>query len=432
MGKSLLFATFKQNFSTNVGQKFKVLVVGGGTGGASISNALGRKLGMKNVAVVEPQDLHYYQGTWTLIGAGLKKYEQCCKPAKNVLIDSTWIKDKVVKFEPEANSVKLGNGKTINYDVLIVAVGFKLSYEKIKGLPEAFNTEGVCSTYHSEYVKKTFSAMQTLQSGNAIFTMPDTIIKCPGAPQKIMYLTEEYFRKTGKRDKTQIYFCTPKNFMFGVKHYNPALEKICDNRQINRLYYHNLIEVDWKNRQAHFEIRDGEGNSIGRKVLEYSMLHIAPPCSAPEVLAENKLLIDKDGFLDVDQYTLQHKTFKNIFGLGDCANVPTSRTAAAAAVESGVLQKNIVDFLEKKSFSASFNGYASCPLITGSKTVIMPEFDYSMTPLETFWFDQSKESRLLYHLKADLFPTVYWKGVVTGKFHGPARTRKLFHPFGGR
>ena len=53
----------------------------------------------------------------------------------------------------------------------------------------------VCSNYHPTYVRKTFPALEAIQSGNAIFTFPNTPIKCAGAPQKIMYLGEEIFRK---------------------------------------------------------------------------------------------------------------------------------------------------------------------------------------------------------------------------------------------
>ncbi len=64
-------------------------------------------------------------------------------------------------------------------------------------------------------------------------------------------------------------------------------------------------------------------------VVPFSMLHVTPPMSAPDVLAANKKLVDASGFLDVDKHTLQHKQYKNIFGVGDCTNVPTSRTASA-------------------------------------------------------------------------------------------------------
>lgn len=81
----------------------------------------------------------------------------------------------------------------------MLALGIKLAFEKVKGLPEAFNTEGVCSNYSPETVTKTWDALQKFESGNAIFTYPNSPVKCPGAPQKIMYLADDYFRKVAPR-----------------------------------------------------------------------------------------------------------------------------------------------------------------------------------------------------------------------------------------
>ena len=71
----------------------------------------------------------------------------------------------------------------------------KLLDFQIKGLPEAFETPGVCSNYHPEYVKKTWPTAQSFKEGNAVFTFPATPIKCAGAPQKIMYITDYNFRQ---------------------------------------------------------------------------------------------------------------------------------------------------------------------------------------------------------------------------------------------
>jgi sulfide:quinone oxidoreductase len=62
-------------------------------------------------------------------------------------------------------------------------------------LPEALHTDGVCSNYSAHTVKDTWKCLQSFEGGNALFTLPITPIKCLGAPQKIMYLADDYFRK---------------------------------------------------------------------------------------------------------------------------------------------------------------------------------------------------------------------------------------------
>ena len=62
--------------------------------------------------------------------------------------------------------------------------------------------------------------------------------------------------------------------------------------------------------------------------------------------------------------------------------------------------------------SFKYNGYTSCPLVTGYNKLILAEFDFNGQPLETFPMDQGKESRLMYTLKQDLMPPLYWEGLV--------------------
>ena len=59
------------------------------------------------------------------------------------------------------------------------------------------------------------------------------------------------------------------------------------------------------------------------------MLHVSPPCTPPKVLKTAPALVDQAGFLDVNKHSLQHNNFPNIFGIGDCTNIPTAKTAAA-------------------------------------------------------------------------------------------------------
>ena len=59
------------------------------------------------------------------------------------------------------------------------------------------------------------------------------------------------------------------------------------------------------------------------------MLHVVPPMGAPTALKSCQALADAAGYLAVDKETLQHVKYPNVFGIGDCTNVPTSKTAAA-------------------------------------------------------------------------------------------------------
>uniref|UniRef100_A0A4W3K2V1 Sulfide:quinone oxidoreductase, mitochondrial n=1 Tax=Callorhinchus milii TaxID=7868 RepID=A0A4W3K2V1_CALMI len=403
---------------------YEVLVVGGGTGGVSMSARMRRKLGVGKVAIIEPSEKHYYQPMWTLVGAGAKPLSDSGRTTASIIPSGVkWIKSRVQEFDPEKDLVRTADGKEVSYKYLIVAVGLELHYDKIKGLPEGFGYPKVGSNYSVKYVEKTWKALQDFREGNAIFTFPNTPVKCAGAPQKIMYLTEDYLRKTGKRSKANIFYNTSLPVIFGVKKYAEALLEIVEDRDIEVNYRLNLTEVHADKCKAVFEKLDHPGEEVD---FEYEMLHITPPMGPWKVVGQSRLA-DANGWVDVDKDNLQHRKYPNVFGIGDCTNLPTSKTAAAVAAQSSILNKTISKVMKNKKATHKYDGYTSCPLVTSYKTCILAEFDYDGNPLETFPFDQSKERRTMFHMKADVMPPLYWHVLLKGLWGGPAPFRKLMH-----
>ncbi|CAO2579049.1 Sulfide:quinone oxidoreductase, mitochondrial [Lemmus lemmus] len=317
---------------------YEVLVLGGGSGGITMASRMKRKVGAENVAIVEPSERHFYQPIWTLVGAGAKQLSLSGRSTASVIPSGVeWIQDRVTELNPDKNCIRTDNGKEISYKYLIIALGIQLDYEKIKGLPEGFAYPKIGSNYSVKTVEKTWKALQDFKEGNAVFTFPNTPVKCAGAPQKIMYLSEAHLRKTGKRPKANIIFNTALGAIFGVKKYAAALQEIIQERDLTVNYKHNLIEVRADKQEAVFENLDKPGET---QVIQYEMLHVTPPMSPPDVLKTSPVA-DSAGWVDVDKETLQHKKYPNVFGIGDCTNLPTSKTAAAVAAQSGILDRTI-------------------------------------------------------------------------------------------
>jgi len=428
LGSGLVADIRPRGFSTSThrhaDKHFKLLVVGGGAGGCGTASKFASKLGTGKVAVVEPNTTHYYQPMWTLVGGGLKTLEQSGRPMESLLPkQASWYREKVSSFSPDENSVTLESGDKLTYDFMVVAVGLQLRYDKVKGLLDALETPGVCSNYSNLYVEKTTAAIKNFpDGGNALFTFPNTPIKCAGAPQKIMYIAEEAFREGGK--KANMEYHTSLGVLFGVKKYADALWKVVEERGINVNLRHSLVEVKADSKEAVFEHLDTQ-ETISRP---YDLLHVTPPMATPTALGENKELSNAGGFLDVNQYTLRHNKYNNIFGIGDCTSVPTAKTAAAVAAQLGIMRKNLGAVLDGKDPEAQYEGYTSCPLVTGRKSCILAEFDFQAPPqpLETFPVNQAKERSTMYMMKAHVMPHLYWHGLVKGWWEGPAVFRKLF------
>ncbi|EDW68673.1 sulfide:quinone oxidoreductase, mitochondrial [Drosophila virilis] len=407
----------------------KVLVVGGGSGGCAMAAKLSSRLGRNKVIVVEPADKHYYQPMFTLIGGGMKRLEHSYKPMSQVLPKKAkWVREAAIEFDPDSNTVKTTGGNTIKYDMLLIATGLQLNYNKIPGLEEALAIPNgkVSSIYSPMYVDRVYDCLRNIKDGNAIFTYPSSPVKCPGAPQKIVYISEHYFRKMGKRDKINVIYNTALPVLFGVKHYADALWPIVKKRNITVNTRRNLIEVKPGQDIAVFENLDNPAERFEEK---YSMLHAVPPMSAPEALTRCKQLINEAGFVSVDQSTLQHTKYKNVFAIGDSSGSPNSKTAASAAAQSPVVFRNMIAALNGKPLRDVYDGYASCPLVTGYNSVILAEFDYSLTPLETFPVAQNKERYSMFIMKKDLMPLLYWKLMLPGYWNGPALMRNLLSVF---
>lgn len=392
-------------------QHHSILVVGGGTGGLSVAARLRSLENPPDVAILEPSEKHYYQPLWTLVGGGVFRKETTVRDEKDYIPDgATWIKDAVATFDPANNTVTTKGGQKITYDQLVVALGIQLDWGKIKGLEGNLGKGGICSNYTYESVDSTWETLKDWKGGNAVFTFPSTPMKCAGAPQKIMYLADEHMRKLGVRDRSKVIFASAGAAIFGVKKYARALAEIVARKGIETHFRRDLVEVRAGSKEAVFKHLDG-GDEL---VLKYDMLHVVPPQSAPDVVKRSELAAEGN-WVSVHKHTLQHVKFPNVFSLGDCSSLPTSRTGAAVRKQAPVLVENLMAFRAGKSLEASYDGYASCPLVTGYGKLIMAEFDYDGKPCETFPFDQSKERYSMYALKAYGLPEMYWNGMLRGR-----------------
>ena len=391
---------------------YKIVIVGGGSAGISVAARLLRKSRdlFGKIAIVDFATKHYYQPLWTLAGAGAVKKDITEREEAAVIPSGAiWVQDAVAEFSPDENAVITASRTKLHYDYLVVAAGIQIDWDKVKGLKESIGKHGVCSNYSYDYVDSTWDNIRHFKGGTAIFTNPNTPVKCGGAPQKIMYLADDYFRKSGVRSQSSIRFVSGGASIFGVKKYADALQKVIERKQIETHFKHNLIEIAGDKKQAVFE----NLNTNERVVMPYDMIHVVPPMSAPDFIKHSPLAAS-DGWLDVDKYTLQHKRFANVFGVGDCTNLPTSKTGAAIRKQGPVVVQNLLSLIDGKQVGSKYDGYTSCPLVTGYGKLILAEFDYEMNPKETFPFDQSRERRSMYWLKKEMLPLMYWKGMLKG------------------
>ncbi|KAG6452123.1 sulfide:quinone oxidoreductase, mitochondrial [Manduca sexta] len=427
--RSCVYRNFSVSAANNANYSCKLLVVGGGSGGCTIAAKFARRLKKDSVIVLEPSSEHYYQPLFTLVGAGVKRVAQTRRSAQSVLPQNAkWVQDAAASVNARDNCVTTAQGHVIKYEYIVIAVGVENDYAKVPGLLESLQDErsGVSSIYAAEYCENTWRDIKNFKGGEAIFTYPDTLIKCPGAPQKIAYLAESYFTKANVRSKTSVTYNTCLPVIFGVKKYAEALLKVVERKKINVNYKTVLKEIHPDRREAVFF---NTADKTKEMTMRYDLLHVTPPMKTPEFLSSNKDIVDAAGYLCVDKYTLQHTKFPNMYGIGDCTNTPNSKTAAAIAKQCYVLEQNLLSSMQSAEPSQKYDGYGACPLLTSYNTCILAEFVYDGVPHETMPYDQARESAIAYYMKRDLFPFLYWHFMLKGYYHGPEFVRNIVNPF---
>jgi sulfide:quinone oxidoreductase len=112
------------------------------------------------------------------------------------------------------------------------------------------------------------------------------------------------------------------DYLPNCKKYADALLPIAVKKGIITKFNQKLIEINKEENIATFT------SEHGKEEVGFDFMHFVPPQSAPEFIRKSELAA-ANGWLDVDKNTLQHNKFPNIFGMGDAANLPTGKTAAA-------------------------------------------------------------------------------------------------------
>lgn len=433
--------------------KGKVVIVGGGLAGMSTAARLKNTASDLDITVIEPDPKSVsYQPGQTLVGSGVWEKSDIVYYRDDKLPDGvTLIKGSVTAFDPDNNKVIVDGSQEVPYEHLIVATGLILNYGAIKGLKgeitsstednalvkEKVGKDGLYSIYFQDGAEATWKGIEELiakakahkgpEKLQAVFTHPNTPIKCGGAPKKIMYLTNARLEEAGVRDKVELTFYPNGSKMFGVPEYHEAILQQFKDRDFKWHYAHNLIEVDTDNKIAvfdhHYKVKGAYDEDIEeyemitkheRVEVPYDFMHVTPPMKAPDVVAQSKVG-SKKGWVPVTKETLRHVKYENVWCLGDVAAVPMGKTGGSVRKQYKVLVDNLIASMEGRSLPSKYDGYTVCPLITSIGTVMLAEFDWSKKPTPSFPLDPTKERWIWWLLKVYALKPMTMMGMLSGK-----------------
>lgn len=413
----------------------KVLVVGGGAGGIIALARLHSALPNADITIIAPNETHLYQPGQVFMAAGLYTLDDIAKENREFIPeDVNWIKDEVASFDPDNNKVTTRAGVEVPYDYMVVATGIVYHYDWIKGLSkDDIGKNGISSVYLNNLEKGTakggevtwdwFNALkEAAASGKkptVLYTSPNTPIKCGGAPQKILYLSADHLRKDDLG--ANFIYATDSAKLFHIPEIEKSLLEVQNKYDtITNHFRHNLIAIDTKNKVATFEetyevkgeydedLEEYDISEEKRMVdISYDFIHIVPPMGPPQALVDSQLGWQKGtakGWLEVDQETLQHRRYPNVFGMGDVCGIPLGKTGGSTRHHGPIAVGNLISALEGKPLMEKFDGYTVCPLKTEYGEIIMAEFNYKGLAPTVPFLDPAKPRFLwwafdLYQLK---------------------------------
>jgi sulfide:quinone oxidoreductase len=306
----------------------EVVIVGAGAAGVSVASSLLARQPELDIAIIDPADIHYYQPGWTLVAAGVFDPSDTVRTMPSVLPARVrWIKAAVTAFEPHDDAVILEGCRVVKYKRLVVYPGLKLDWHNVPGLVETLGRNGVTSNYRYDLAPYTWALARSLKSGRAVFTQPPMPIKCAGAP------------------------------LFGVADYVPALMDYVKRYHVALNFHHNLTAIDGPAKKAWFT-KAVPGSEPETVEVSFDMIHVTPPQTAPDFIRVSPVA-DAAGWADVDQGTLRHKRYANIYALGDVASAPNAKTAARK--QAPVVAENLLADMGLRHGAATYDGYGSCP-----------------------------------------------------------------------
>jgi len=389
------------------------VILGGGTGGTLTANRLRKHFPKTDLAitVVDQDRDHVYQPGLLFVPFGLAHGEDLVRPRDRQLRRGVdFVESGIERVDTEAQQVVLDGGRTLPYDVLVIATGARLVPDETEGLTGPGWMETVFTFYDLPGATGLRQALEDFEGGRIVVNVVDMPIKCPVAPLEFCFLADWYFHERGIRDRIQLTLVTPLDAAFTKPRAASMLGGMLEDKGIELVTEFNTGEVDGT-----------AGKLVGfdGREVPFDLAVVIPVHSGAEYVSRSPGLGDALDFVETDAHTLQSTASPAVFAIGDAANLPASKAGSVSHFEGEVLVENIVRFLRDEPLDASYDGHANCFIETGFDKALLIDFNYEQEPVDGHFpgpvgLPLLKESRLN-HLGKLLFQWFYWHSLLPGR-----------------
>ena len=312
--------------ATRNGRK-RIVVLGGGSGGVVAATNLGRKLGDEHdVILIDKRLDHVFMPAFLFVMVGERQPQDITRSLKQLEKHNVkFVQAEVSGIDPDLQQVELHNQK-IDYDYLIVSLGMQIRPDLIPGF-----TEASIHPWELDGAVRLRDALASFKEGRIVVGVPLGPYRCPPAPYETQWMLDSYFKKRGIRDRVQIEYFTRDPEPAGERR-NPLVWMDDESRRRNIKQHYEFVV-----RSIDPEAKVVSG--LYKYSIPYDLLIMIPPHRPAQALFDCGLADTENG-IRVDYETLRTK-WDNVFAIGDCADMPASKSGGVAHQEADILAHNL-------------------------------------------------------------------------------------------
>ena len=391
----------------------KLVILGAGTAGTIMANKLTPLLSKDewSITIVDQFETHYYQPGFLFIPFGIYTCRDVKKSKRDFIPNGVdVIMSPIERVEPENNRVILANNAVLSYDFLIIATGAKITTDETEGLTGKLWHKNVFDFYTVEGACRMADYFKHWNGGKLVINIAEMPIKCPVAPLEFAFLADSYFTERGMRDKVDIHYVTPLSGAFTKPKASEILGNMLEKKNIRLTTDYGIERVDNEEKKI---------ISYDEHEIDFDVL-VTVPTNIGDEYVERSDMGDELNFIPTDKHTLRSNNHKNIFVIGDAADLPSSKAGSVAHFEADILTENIIDAIDDRELRAKFDGHANCFIESGFGKGILIDFNYDTEPLPGKFplpgvgpFSLLEETRMNHYGKV-MFRWIYWNILLRG------------------
>jgi sulfide:quinone oxidoreductase len=325
-----------------------IVVMGAGIGGISQVYELRKELGADHeLILVGDSDRFEFTPSNPWVAVGWRKEKQITVELPETMRKHgiEFYGTGVKRLHPDDNRVELTDGKSIDYDYLVIATGPKLAFEEVEGLgPDGGHTQSICKTGHADTSYTDFQKLVDNPGPVIVGAAPGA--SCFGPAYEYVFILDTELKKRKIRDKVPMHFVTPEPYIGHL-----GLDGVGDTKTLMESEFRDR-HIQWTTNAKITKVADGtmaftevdeDGNDKKQHEMPFTHSMILPAFKGVDAVTDIDGLTNPRGFILIDEFQ-RNPTYSNIYAVGVCVAIPPvgPTPIATGAPKTGYMIESMV------------------------------------------------------------------------------------------